>query len=457
VKKLIRRGADNFINLGRAFRYRNYRLYFAGNSVSLMGYWMQRTAFSWLIYRMTGSELYLGIVGFTMLVPIFFITPFAGVLADRVSRHKIMIYTQIAATVQAVILAILAFSGVISIWQVIVLSLFYGLIRAFATPTGKAFVVDMVEHRENFGSAIALNSALFNLTRLVGPALAGLVVAFSAGWLKPIVGADSQILEFAGEGTCFLVNAVTYLAIIFCLLAMKLKPPSPPPSPPPGPPRLPQERSHPLRDLKEGITYSFGSPPIRSILILLAVLSLFGLPYLGLMPVLASEVLGPNTPFIANHEQIFGYLLSGVGTGAIIGAVFIGSRRNAQGLWKIIPIASVIFGAAIAASSFSRNFYLTVGLMVLTGMGQMVQFASANTLVQNIIPDEKRGRVMSLYTIFTLGTVPFGRLIMGAVAESIGTPMTLLIGGGISVLAALVFATRIGTLKLHSSPMIARK
>jgi MFS family permease len=450
VKNLIRKSADNFKNLGRAFRYRNYRLYFSGNLVSLMGYWMQRTAFSWLIYRMTGSELYLGIVGFTMLVPIFFITPFAGVLADRVSRHKIMIYTQIAATAQAVILAVLAFTGVISIWQVIALSLFYGLIRAFATPTGKAFVVDMVEHRENFGSAIALNSALFNLTRLVGPSLTGLVVAFSTGWLKPIVGADSQILEFAGEGTCFLVNAVTYLAIIFCLLAMKLKPQSPPP----GPPRPPQERSHPLRDLKEGITYSFGSPPIRSILILLAVLSLFGLPYLGLMPVLASEVLGPNTPFIANHEQIFGYLLSGVGTGAIIGATFIGFRRKAQGLWKIIPMAAIIFGLAIALSSFSRSFYVTLGLMILTGMGQMVQFASANTLVQNIIPDEKRGRVMSLYTIFTLGTVPFGRLIMGSVAESIGTPLTLLIGGGISVLAAIIFATQVSRLREMASSQV---
>lgn len=433
MKKLIRKSADNFVNLGRAFRYRNYRLYFSGHAVSLIGYWMQRTAFEWLIYRITRSELYLGIVGFTMLVPIFFISPFAGVLADRVNRHRIILATQTMATVQAGILAVLAYTGVIDIWQIIVLSLFYGLIRAFDIPTRQAFVVHMVERKENLGSAIALNSAIFNIARLIGPAMAGLVVAFSAGWLKPIAGAGSRILEFAGEGTCFLVNAVTYLAIIFCLLAMRLKPWSPP-----------QERSHPLKDLKEGVIYSFGFPPIRSILILLTVLSLFGLPYLALMPVVASEVLGPATPFIANHEQIFGYLLSGVGIGAIIGALFIGSRRDAQGLWRIIPLASVMFGAAIAVSSFSRNFYVTVGLMVLAGMGQMVQFAAANTLIQNIIPDEKRGRVMSLYTIAVMGTVPFGRLIMGSVAENIGTPLTLLIGGGVSVLAAIVFATQIG-------------
>jgi MFS family permease len=444
VKNFVEKRRGGFRTLVRPFSYRNYRLYFSGHAVSLIGYWMQRIAFEWLIYRMTRSELYLGIVGFTMLVPIFFIAPFAGVAADRVSRRNIIIATQIAATIQATVLAILAYSGVIDIWQIIALSLLYGLIRAFDTPTRQAFVVHMVERRENLGSAIALNSAVFNIARLVGPGLAGLVVAFSAGWLKPIVGPDSAILKFAGEGTCFTINAVTYLAIIFCLLAMRLKPWSPP-----------EERTHPLKDLKQGLTYSFGSPPIRSILILLTVLSLFGLPYLALMPVVASEVLGPATPFISNHEQIFGYLLSGVGIGAIIGAVFIGSRRNAQGLWKIIPLASIMFGAAIALSSFSRNFFVTVGLMVLAGMGQMVQFASANTLIQNIIPDEKRGRVMSLYTIAVMGTVPFGRLIMGSVAENIGTPLTLLIGGGVSVLAAIVFATQVGRFReialTHSS------
>lgn len=442
MNKLLKKGTENLKNLGKPFTFRNYRLYFSGHSISLIGYWMQRTAFEWLIYRVTESELYLGIVGFTMLVPIFFISPFAGVLADRVNRRKIIIATQIAATVQAGILAVLAYTGVIDIWEIIGLSLFYGLIRAFDIPTRQAFVVHMVEHKENLGSAIALNSALFNLARLIGPGLAGLVVGFAAGWLKPLVGADSTMLEFAGEGTCFTINAVTYLAIIFCLLAMRLKPRE-----------RPKERSHPLTDLKQGLKFSFGSPPIRSIFLLLTILSLFGLPYLALMPVVAAEVLGPNTPFIANHEQIFGFLLSGVGIGAIMGATFIGSRRNPQGLWKIIPLASVMFGAAIALSSFSRNFYVTVGLMVLTGMGQMIQFASANTLIQNIIPDEKRGRVMSLYTIAIVGMVPFGRLIMGAVAENIGTPATLLIGGGIAVLAAIVFATQTprlrDTVKFH--------
>lgn len=436
MKKLLKKSAGNLKTLGRAFAFRNYRLYFTGHSISLIGYWMQRTAFEWLIYRMTRSELYLGVVGFTMLVPIFFISPFAGVLADRVNRQRIILVTQVAATIQAGVLAVLAFTGVIDIWQIIGLSLFYGLIRAFDIPTRQAFVVHMVEQKENIGSAIALNSALFNLARLIGPGLAGLVVAFAAGWLKPLVGPDSMMLAFAGEGTCFTVNAATYLAIIFCLMAMRLRPHE----------GL-RERSHPLQDLKQGLKYSFGSPPIRSILLLLTILSLAGLPYLALMPVVAAEVLGPSTPFIANHEQIFGFLLSGVGIGAIIGAAFIGSRKNAQGLWKIIPLASIVFGAAIALASFSRNFYVTVGLMALTGMGQMIQFASANTLLQNIIPDEKRGRVMSLYTIAIVGMVPFGRLIMGAVAENIGTPLTLLIGGGTCVLAAIVFATQTSRLR----------
>ncbi|MBD3287148.1 MFS transporter [candidate division WOR-3 bacterium] len=435
VKKIFKKGIYNLKTLGRAFAYRNYRLYFAGHFTSLIGYWMQRVAFEYLIYKVTRSELYIGIVGFTMLVPIFFISPFAGVAADRINRHRMILFTQIMATVQASILAVLALTGTISIWQIIALSVLYGLVRAFDIPARQAFVVHMVERRENLGSAIALNSAMFNLARLVGPALAGLVLGFASDWIRPLVPPGSALVEFSGEGICFIINAVTYLAIIFCLLAMRL--------PPHKPPAL---KSHPLKDLKQGIKYAFSSPPIRSILLLLASLAFFGLFYLALLPVVASEELGTveqlmqqSFGVVKSFEQAFGWLLSGVGIGAIMGAVFIGTRKKVQNLWRIIPVASIIFGGSIAASSFSHNFWITLVLMTLAGFGQMIQFASSNTLLQNIVPDEKRGRVMSLYTIAIVGIVPFGRLVMGTLAEYIGTPLTLRLGGGIAVISALVF------------------
>ncbi|MBN2379453.1 MFS transporter [candidate division WOR-3 bacterium] len=436
VKRILKKGIYNLKTLGRAFKYRNYRLYFAGDFTSQIGYWMQRVAFEYLIYKVTRSELYIGIVGFTMLVPVFFISPFAGFAADRINRHRMIIITQIMATLQASVLAVLALTGTISIWQIIVLSIFYGLVRAFDTPTRQAFVVHMVEHKENLGSAIALNSAMFNLARLVGPALAGVVLGFASDWVRPFVAPGSPLLEFSGEGICFIINAVTYLAIIFCLLAMRLPPHSPH-----------THKSHPLQDLNQGFKYAFSSPPIRSILLLLAALAFFGLFYLALLPVVASEELGTveklvqqTSGLVKSFEQAFGWLLSGVGIGAIMGALFIGTRKNVHNLWKIIPFASIIFGASIVGLSFSTSFWITLLLVSLTGFGQMIQFASSNTLLQNIIPDEKRGRVMSLYTIATIGIVPFGRLVMGMVAEYIGTPLTLRLGGGIAVIAALVFA-----------------
>ncbi|TET22691.1 MAG: MFS transporter [Candidatus Stahlbacteria bacterium] len=408
MKNFIEKRRDGLKLLTRAFGYRNFRLYFGGHTVSLIGYWMQRVTLGWLVYRITNSPLILGVVGFTTMIPNFFISPFAGVLIDRVSRHRVILTSQILASLQALVLAVLTLTDVIQLWHVIALSLFYGLIRAFDIPARQAFIVQMVEQRENVGNAIALNSAIFNIARLIGPSLAGLVVAF------------------AGEGICFLTNSAAYLVIICCLLLMRL-----------APMENRRKDSHPVQDLKEGVRYAYGTGSIRSILVLISVIALMGLPYLNLMPVVAKDVL-------AGDSRTFGYLMGAVGVGAVIGALIIGTRKSFVGLWKMLPAASVIFGAAIAASSFSRNVYLSIGLMALAGFGQMVQFASANTLVQNIVDEDKRGRVMSLYTMSLLGVLPFGNLLMGWLADRIGAPLTLLAGGSVVVVAALIFATRLG-------------
>jgi MFS family permease len=266
----------------------------------------------------------------------------------------------------------------------------------------------MVERKENMGSAIALNSAVFNIARLVGPSIAGFVVAY------------------AGEGICFVSNAVSYMAIIGCLLAMRL------------PPHHNRRKDiHPAQDLKEGISYSLTNVHIRSILLLVATIALTGLSYLNLMPVIARDVLGGDS-------QTFGFLMGSVGLGAIAGALFVGSQKSFIGMWKILAVAAGIFGAGIVLSSFSRNFYLTAVLMAATGFGQMVQFACANTLIQNIVDDDKRGRVMSIYNVAILGLLPFGNLLMGWITDQIGAPLTLRIGGGIALLAALVFARGLG-------------
>jgi len=408
VKKFIQKRVYDLRTFGRAFKYRNYRLYFSGHAVSLIGYWMQRVALGWLVYRLTDSPLILGAIGFVTLIPNFLISPFAGVLVDRVNRHRIILAGQVLAALQALVLAGLTLTGTVQVWHIFVLSLVYGLIRSFDIPARNAFIVHMVERRENLGSAIALNSAVFNIARLIGPSIAGFVIAY------------------AGEGVCFLTNAVAYLAIIGCLLAMRVPPPD----------NL-KKQTHPAHDLKEGIRYVFAHQAIRSILILVAAVALTGLSYLNLMPVVARDIL-------AGDSRTFGFLMGAVGVGAIAGAVFIGSRKSVMGLWKVLPAATLIFGASIAVSSFSRNFYLTAALMAATGFGQMIQFACANTLIQNLVDDDKRGRVMSIYNVAILGLLPFGNLLTGWLADRIGAPTTLLIGGGVAVAAALVFAARLG-------------
>ncbi|MDQ5835738.1 MAG: MFS transporter [Acidobacteriota bacterium] len=405
----------------RALGHKNYRLFFSGQSVSLVGTWMTRIATSWLVYRLTGSALLLGVVGFAGQIPSFILAPFAGVLVDRWNRHRLLVATQVLSLVQSLALALLALTGVIQIRHVIWLSVLQGLINAFDMPARQAFVVEMVERREDLPNAIALNSSMVNATRLLGPSLGGIVIAA------------------VGEGWCFLIDAVSYVAVVASLLAMRVTP------------RMtePVREANMLRQLREGFTYAARFAPIRKVLMLLALVSLVGMPYTVLMPVFADEVLhgGPNT---------LGLLMAASGVGALVGAMFLAARKSVLGLGTLIPVTAAAFGAGLIAFSFSRVLWLSLALMVVTGLGFMVQMAASNTVLQTIVEEDKRGRVMSFYTMAFMGTAPFGSLLAGSVAERIGAPHTLLFGGLGCIAGALWFAFSLPALRRDVRPIYVR-
>jgi MFS family permease len=390
----------------RALQHRNYRLFFAGQGISLIGTWMQRVAMNWLVYRLTGSALLLGVVNFTGQAPTLVFTPFAGVIADRYDRHRLLIATQVLALVQAALIAGLVLTNVVAVWHLILLSLFLGIVNAFDTPVRQSMIVEMIENREDLGNAIALNSSMMNGARLVGPSVAGILIAT------------------VGEGMCFLLNAVSYVAVIMALMAMSM-----------APKYTRAQRPHIWQAWREGVTYAFGSPPIRSVLLLLAVVSFMGMPYATLLPVFAQEVLHGGA-------QTLGFLMAAAGIGALAGAMFLASRENVLGLETVLVVAATIFGAGLIAFSLSRVFWLSCALMIVSGFGMMVHMAAANTLVQTFVDDDKRGRVMSLHTMAVRGMVPLGSLIAGALASQIGAPATLTLGGLCCVLGACLFASR---------------
>lgn len=405
----------------RALGHRNYKLFFSGQSISLVGTWMTRIATSWLVYRLTGSALLLGVVGFAGQIPSFLLAPFAGVLVDRWNRHRLLIATQVLALLQSLALAVLALSGVVQIWHVVLLSVFQGLINAFDMPARQAFVVEMLERREDLPNAIALNSSMVNAARLVGPSVGGVIIAA------------------VGEGWCFMLDAISYLAVIASLLAMKLKP------------RTTKQikEAKMLRQLREGWKYASGFAPIRKVLLLLALVSLVGMPYTVLMPVFANVVLhgGPNT---------LGLLMAASGVGALMGALLLAARKSVLGLGKFIPLMAGAFGAGLVAFSFSRAIWLSLLLMVVTGFGFMIQMAASNTVLQTIVEEDKRGRVMSFYTMAFMGTAPFGSLLAGSVADRIGAPQTLLLGGLGCILGALWFATSLRALRRDVRPIYVK-
>jgi len=391
----------------RSLRHRNFRLFFFGQGVSLVGTWMQGLALPWLVYRLTGSAVLLGVVGFSGQILTLVLAPVAGVLADRWNRYRIVLAAQVLATVQAAALAVLTLTGVINTWEIIALALFGGVIRGFEIPTRQAFVVQMLEDPKDLPNAIAMNSFLVNGSRLVGPSLAGILIV----WV--------------GEGMCFLVNAVSFLAVIAALLAMRL------------PPRRAAVRtSNVLEEMRDGLLYVVRSVPIRSVLLLLCLVSLMGMPYTVLLPIFAKDILQGNA-------YTMGFLMAATGVGAVLGALYLAARRSVAGFMRLIAMASGAFGLGLVAFSLSPNVWLSMGILVWVGCAMMIQMAGTNTFIQTIVEEDKRGRVMSFYTMAFMGMAPFGALLAGSLAGALGAPGTVLLGGAAVVTGVLAFATRL--------------
>jgi MFS family permease len=413
-------GASTLRLLSRALRHRNYRLFFAGQSVSLIGTWLTRVATSWLVYRLTGSAMVLGIVGFVGQIPTFIFAPLAGVWVDRVNRHRALLATQVLAMIQSALLAALTLTHSITVGLVLVLQCAQGIINAVDMPARQAFVVEMIEDRRDLPNAIALNSSMVNAARLLGPSIAGVLIAG------------------VGEGACFSIDALSYVAVIISLVIMRVAP-------------RPNVQ-HPRRvlvELAEGFRYAAGSVPIRSVLLLLALVSLMGMPYAVLMPAVASEVLhgGPGT---------LGLLMASSGLGALAGALYLASRQSVLGLGRIIALCSAGFGAGLIAFSRSRDLWLSVLLMAPTGMAMMVQMAASNTVLQTIVDEDKRGRVMSFYAMAFFGTAPIGSLFAGVVASRFGAPAAILAGGIACVAGAIAFFKALPAVRAATRPIYVR-
>lgn len=412
--------SDRINTIFRSLKYRNYRLFFGGQSISLIGTWMQRLAMPWLVYHITGSAFLLGVVSFAGQIPTFLLAPFAGVITDRFSRYKVLLLTQIISLVQAFVLAILALTGAIELWHIVGLSILLGCVNAFDVPSRHSFVLEMVEKKEDLGNAIALNSMMFNSARIIGPSIAGLILAT------------------AGEGICFLINAISYIFVIISLLMMNVRPR-----------HIPKRENHMFKEIREGLNYTFGYAPIKHLIILLGIVSLMGSMYQVLMPVFAKEVLHGGS-------ETFGFLMGAAGLGALLGAVYLASRESLIKLGRLIPAAAALFGTGLIIMSFLKIFPVTLILMVLVGLGMMLHTASSNTIIQTITDDDKRGRVMGFYTMAIMGTAPFGSLIAGFLAKTIGTPETILVGGVSCVIGALFFLRKLPELKNIVRPVYVK-
>ena len=406
--------AKGVMFLVRALGSRNFRLFFFGQAVSLIGTWMQLIAMRWLVYRLTKSEVMLGVVGFVSDIPLFLLVPFAGVLADRLKRHRIMVVTQALSALQAALLAVLVLTDQVAVWHVLVLGGLLGVVGAFDITVRQAFIVDIIEVREDLPNAIALNSFIFNGALLIGPAVAGVLIAL------------------VGEGPCFALNSLSYLAVLGALFLME----------------IPQKKfsSSPLNvkaAIMEGAAYTLASVPIRSILVLVAVVSFIASSYTLLMPVFAEDILhgGP---------RVYGYLMSATGVGALVGAIFLASRSRLKGLAEMIAVAGVLYGAGLFALSLSRLLTIALIIALVLGFSLMMQMASSNTIVQSMVDDQKRGRVLSLFVMARRGVESLGSLVFGAVAHAVGTPGTLMIGGTVCLLAVAAFAAKLPSLRQAS-------
>lgn len=404
-------------HITRALAHRNYRLFFGGQSVSLVGTWITRIATSWLVYRLTGSALLLGTVGFCGQIPTLILAPFAGVFVDRWDRHRMLVWTQAASALQSLALAVLALTGVITVGWVLVLQVVQGIINSFDTPARQSFVVQMVDDPADLPNAIALNSTMVNASRIIGPSIGGIIIAA------------------VGEGWCFLIDAISYLAVIWSLLAMRV----------PRAERRAREGTM-LEELRAGVQYVTRFLPVRTALLLLAIVGAMGMPYTVLMPVVASQTLhgGPHT---------LGFLMTASGLGAVAGALYMASRRTVLGLGRVMVASTLLFGAGLVAFGLSRSLWLSLIILTVVGAGFMTEMAATNTILQTIVQERLRGRVMAFYTMAFLGTAPIGSLLAGIFANRIGAPATIIGGGVVCIAGGLWLAVRLPTLREHVRPI----
>ncbi len=415
----------------RALRHRNFRLFFGGQTISLIGTWMTRIATAWLVYRLTKSALLLGTVSFAGQIPTFLFAPFAGVWVDRLDRRQVLVWTQTLAMIQSLLLAALTLSGHITIELLLILSVMQGIINAFDMPGRQSFMVQMVGDRADLGNAIAINSSMVNMARLIGPSLAGMLIAATS------------------EGWCFLIDGISYIAVIASLLMMRLDAPG-----------VRRAATSTFYEMKEGWSYVSGFLPIRTILLLFSVVSLMGMPFVVLMPIFAASVLhgGPHT---------LGFLMGAIGVGALISALSLAARKSVRGLIRMIPLAAAVFGLGLVGFGISKSFWLSMAMVLIAGMGMMQGMAASNTIIQTLTSEDKRGRVMSYYTIAFVGMAPFGSLLAGAMAHMIpatpiwivagtvltGAQWTVLINGLAVVLGAGWFVTRLPALRRVVRPI----
>jgi len=402
----------------RALHYRNFRLFFGGQLISLIGTWMQNVAQAWLVYRLTGSSVLLGAVSFAGQIPVFLMAPVGGIVADRFRRHRIVIGTQAASMVLALVLSVLTLTKTVQIWHIFVLASLLGVVNAFDIPARQAFIVDMVA-REDLINAIALNSSMFNASRVIGPAVAGILVAT------------------IGEGWCFFANGASYIAVIIGLLLMHVTAH-----------RRVEQPGSPLADVVAGFQFVARSGPIYQLLLLLGVLSLTGTPYSVLMPIFADKVLHSGA-------RGLGILMGTAGVGALCGALLLASRLSVRGLGRWVSLAAGGFGASLIAFAISRSFWVSCALLLPTGFSMMVEMGSSNTLIQSMSPDHLRGRVMSVYSMMFMGMAPIGAILAGVTAGRWGAPATVAGGGVICMLGAAVFATRLRGLRIEARRLIA--
>lgn len=401
----------------RALQHRNYQYFFIGQLLSLIGTWMQSVAQAWLVYRLTDSTVLLGLISFSGQIPVFLLASVGGAIADKYDRQKILKITQTAAMILATALTVLTLTNTIEVWHLFVLAALLGIANAFDIPTRQAFIVEIVR-REDLTNAIALNSSMFNGARIVGPAIAGLLVAT------------------VGEGWCFGINAVSYIAVLTGLFLINIETK-----------RRVEIPGSAISNIVEGFKFVAKTSPVRSLLLLLGIVSLMGSPYAVLMPIFADQILKGGASGL-------GILMGASGIGALVAALALAARKSMKGLGRWIAIASAGFGASIIAFSFSRSFWLSAAFLVPAGFSMMIQMAASNTLVQSMVPDNLRGRVMAVYSMMFMGMAPLGAMLAGSLAENIGAPYTVALGGAACIVGSIIFALNLTEFRTEAREII---